>query len=151
MKILKDAVYIKSNQIEILPSKVSKTSQRIYKKLISSASLTQSGLQDLTTSICKDFGVCSVSVSYSGREPHSTRGGRLRIKVHGTYTVGRGNIRIYKYTAKQGKVRAVKSTLDTLLHEICHHLDFEFLKLSDSLHTSGFYKRISCLKKQLEG
>ena len=32
-----------------------------------------------------------------------------------------------------------------LLHELGHHLDYERLKLEDSFHTEGFYKRESSL------
>jgi hypothetical protein len=39
--------------------------------------------------------------------------------------------------------------LRTLLHELNHHLDYEVLKLEDSFHTEGFFKRESSLFKQL--
>jgi hypothetical protein len=32
---------------------------------------------------------------------------------------------------------------------MCHHLDYEHLKLGDSFHTEGFYKRESSLFHQL--
>lgn len=37
----------------------------------------------------------------------------------------------------------------TLIHELCHHLDYELLRLADSFHTEGFYKRESSLVHQL--
>ena len=52
-------------------------------------------------------------------------------------------------TAQKRKVVAFRSFLRTLLHEICHHLDYEYLKLEDSFHTEGFYKRESSLFHQL--
>jgi hypothetical protein len=52
-------------------------------------------------------------------------------------------------TAKQKRVVAFKTFLRTLLHELCHHLDYELLKLPDSFHTDGFYKRESSLFHQL--
>ena len=33
----------------------------------------------------------------------------------------------------------------TLLHEVCHHLDYELYKLEETFHTEGFYKRESSL------
>ena len=39
--------------------------------------------------------------------------------------------------------------LRTLLHEICHHLDYHLYRLPDSFHTEGFYKRESSLFHQL--
>lgn len=35
------------------------------------------------------------------------------------------------------------------LHERCHHLDYEFLRLPDSFHADGFYRRESRLLRQL--
>ena len=34
-------------------------------------------------------------------------------------------------------------------HELCHHLDYELLRLPDSFHTDGFYRRESSLLRQL--
>jgi len=48
-------------------------------------------------------------------------------------------------------VVAFKTNLRTLLHEICHHLDYALLRLADSLHTDGFYKRESSLFYQIGG
>ncbi len=53
------------------------------------------------------------------------------------------------HTAKRGRVVAFRTFLRTLLHELCHHLDFALLRLSHSFHTTGFYKREASLYKQL--
>ena len=52
-------------------------------------------------------------------------------------------------TAYHKRVVAFRTFLRTLLHEVCHHLDYELLKLEDSFHTEGFFKRESSLFKQL--
>ena len=52
-------------------------------------------------------------------------------------------------TAKRRQVVAFRTYLRTLLHEVCHHLDYELLKLADSFHTEGFFKRESSLFKQI--
>jgi hypothetical protein len=44
---------------------------------------------------------------------------------------------------------AFRTFLRTLLHEIGHHLDYEYLKLADSFHTEGFFRRESSLFTQL--
>ena len=49
---------------------------------------------------------------------------------------------IYNTTTKTKKTIAIKTFYETLLHEFIHHYDIVGLKLGDSLHTSGFYKRI---------
>jgi hypothetical protein len=52
-------------------------------------------------------------------------------------------------TARQRRVVAFRTFLRTLLHELGHHLDYEHLRLADSFHTEGFYKRESSLFHQL--
>jgi len=52
-------------------------------------------------------------------------------------------------TAQKNKVVAFKTYLRTLLHEFCHHLDYELFSLEESFHTQGFYKRESSLFHQV--
>ena len=42
-----------------------------------------------------------------------------------------------------------RAFLRTLLHEVGHHLDYELLKLRESFHTEGFFRRESSLFRQL--
>lgn len=77
-------------------------------------------------------------------------------ELHGEYArpaTRRGTpvINVWMRTAARGQVVAFRTFFRTLLHEICHHLDYELLKLADSLHTEGFYKRESSLMRQLTG
>lgn len=58
-------------------------------------------------------------------------------------------ITVWMRTAKRRRVVAFRTFLRTVLHEVCHHLDYELLRLDDSLHTEGFYKRESSLFHQL--
>jgi uncharacterized damage-inducible protein DinB len=46
-------------------------------------------------------------------------------------------------------VVAFRTYLRTLLHEVGHHVDYTLLRLQDSFHTEGFYKRESSLFHQL--
>jgi hypothetical protein len=74
-------------------------------------------------------------------------------ELHGLYEPAEGRasavITLWMRTAKHRRVVAFKSFLRTLLHELCHHLDYELYKLPDSFHTEGFYKRESSLFHQL--
>lgn len=74
-------------------------------------------------------------------------------ELHGLYELAEGRasavISLWMRTAKHRRVVAFKSFLRTLLHEFCHHLDYHLLKLPDSFHTEGFYKRESSLFHQL--
>ena len=75
---------------------------------------------------------------------------RLRgaAELHGLYTRDDGRpprIRVWMRTVAYKRVVAFKTFLRTLLHELCHHLDYTLLRLPDSLHTQGFYQRESSL------
>lgn len=58
-------------------------------------------------------------------------------------------ITVWMRTAQRKQVVAIRTFLRTLLHELCHHLDYKYLKLEDSFHTEGFYKRETSLFQQI--
>lgn len=73
-------------------------------------------------------------------------------ELHGLYTRdGRRppRIQLWMRTARHRRVVKFRTFLRTLLHEVGHHLDYEHLKLRDSLHTEGFFRRESSLFHQL--
>lgn len=89
---------------------------------------------------------CRVRVLHA--RPHGHWG-----ELQGLYIPGqRGGpslITLWMRTARQRRVVAFRTFLRTLLHELCHHLDYELLGLAESFHTEGFYKRESSLFHQL--
>jgi hypothetical protein len=73
-------------------------------------------------------------------------------ELHGLYTNDPGRpprIRVWMRTARHARVVAFRTFLRTLLHEIGHHLDYTHLKLAESFHTEGFFRRESSLFHQL--
>jgi hypothetical protein len=100
--------------------------------------------QRIADGICTAFRVSKVWVRVNERRPHDQRG-----ELHGLYEPGnppgRDTITLWMYTAKRAQVVAPRTFLRTLLHELCHHLDYTHLRLRDSLHTQGFYQRESSL------
>ena len=74
-------------------------------------------------------------------------------ELHGLYEGGDAHgpamITLWMRTAQQKRVVAFRTFLRTLLHELCHHLDYTHLQLAESFHTKGFYRRESSLFKQL--
>ena len=76
-------------------------------------------------------------------------------ELQGLYEPGEAGVEarisVWMRTAHKRNVVAFKTFLRTLLHELGHHLDYEFLELEDSLHTEGFFKRESSLFHQLVG
>jgi hypothetical protein len=104
---------------------------------------TERLIRDLTDAL----GVPPVRVEVLAARPHAQWG-----ELHGLYTVERGKppkIQLWMRTAKQRRVVAFRTYLRTLLHEVGHHLDYALLRLRDSYHTEGFYKRESSLFHQL--
>jgi hypothetical protein len=76
-----------------------------------------------------------------------------QMELYGLYypTEGRRRprIQVWMRTAKRRQVVAFRTFLRTLLHEFCHHLDYDCLGLKDSFHTQGFYQRESSLIAQV--
>jgi hypothetical protein len=73
-------------------------------------------------------------------------------ELHGLYTRDGKRpprIQVWMRTVHYKRVVAFRTFLRTLLHEMCHHLDYTYLKLEDSFHTEGFFKRESNLFYQL--
>ena len=54
-------------------------------------------------------------------------------------------------TASREQVVKFRTFLRTLVHEACHHLDYELFKLAETFHTQGFYNRESALVRELLG
>ena len=66
-------------------------------------------------------------------------------------TGGRARITVWMRTAKKENVVKFRTFLRTLLHEVCHHLDYELYRLAETFHTEGFYARESALMRELMG
>jgi hypothetical protein len=70
-------------------------------------------------------------------------------ELHGLYEPEEGRtaprITVWMRTAQRRQVVAFKTFLRTLIHELCHHLDYELFALEETFHTDGFYKRESNL------
>jgi len=71
--------------------------------------------------------------------PHRRRSGRIVYELHGQCDPN-GPMEIYTRTAARAQPVAIKSLLNTLLHEWVHH--FDFCRWGESVHCSGFYERL---------
>jgi hypothetical protein len=60
-------------------------------------------------------------------------------------------ITVWMRTVARKQVVTFKTFLRTILHELCHHLDYELYRLPETFHTEGFYKRESSLYYQITG
>jgi hypothetical protein len=108
---------------------------------------TESLSQELATGIAAGLHAPPLRIRVLAARPSAAWG-----ELHGLY-VPSGNspalITVWMRTAQRRQVVAFRSFLRTLLHEICHHIDYELLLLEESYHTEGFYKRESSLFHQL--
>lgn len=106
--------------------------------------------QKIATALIRILKAPPVRVRVLAARPTGTWG-----ELHGLYVPARNGtsavITVWMRTAQRKKVVAFRSFFRTLLHEFCHHLDYEHFGLDDSFHTDGFYKRESSLFYQIVG
>ncbi len=104
--------------------------------------------QQITDGIIRQLQVPPLRIQVLAVRPSDDWG-----ELHGLYLPEEdgksAKIQLWMRTAKQRRVVAFKSYLRTLLHEICHHLDYELYKFPETFHTEGFYNRESSLFHQL--
>jgi hypothetical protein len=107
--------------------------------------------QALADRICRLMGIRGVRIEVRGVRPHNTRG-----ELHGIfYPRGPSSspseplIILWMRTAQRHDVVKPKTFLRTLMHELGHYLDYALLRLQESFHTTGFFRRESFLVKIL--
>lgn len=109
---------------------------------------TESASRAIVNGIIMDLKVAPARIKVLSARPSNNWG-----ELHGLYEPVDGSkcaqITVWMRTAKHKRVVAFKSYLRTIFHELCHHLDYEYLGLEDSFHTEGFFKRESSLFRQL--
>ena len=104
---------------------------------------TEHSAQTLLDGLTEAFGVPPLKLRVLKRRPSSQTG-----ELHGLYEAdnsGRYRVSLWMRTAQRAQVVKFKTFLRTLLHELCHHLDYRKFRLADSFHTEGFYQRESSL------
>jgi hypothetical protein len=102
----------------------------------------------LITGLNASLDIAPLAVRVLAVRPHSDYA-----ELHGLYEPAedrrRARMSLWMRTARHKRVVAFRTFLRTLLHEYCHHLDYEWLGLAESFHTEGFFKRESSLFRQL--
>lgn len=108
---------------------------------------TERVAQRLVRDLCVQMGVPYAAVRVLAERPRSATA-----ELHGLYVRAedeRPLILVWMRTAARERPVAHRTFLRTLMHEVCHHLDYELLDLEDSFHTHGFFQRESSLMRQL--
>jgi hypothetical protein len=104
--------------------------------------------QELIDALVAGYRVPPIGVRVLAQRPADETG-----ELHGLYepedagTPAR--VTVWMRTAARKDVVAFKTFLRTLVHELCHHLDYEMYGLPETFHTEGFYKRESTLANAL--
>lgn len=104
--------------------------------------------QALTAELTTGFVVPVVRIKVLAQRPSDDYG-----ELHGLYDPREDSppaeITLWMRTAARDRVVAFRSFVRTLVHELCHHLDYEHFKLAETFHTEGFYKREASLANAL--
>jgi len=116
-----------------------------------SRSAVEAACQALVDAINAQLAAPRVRVSVLERRPANSGG-----ELHGLYdpdevTGSAARITVWMRTAQRVQVVKFRTFLRTLVHEICHHLDYEHYKLAETFHTEGFYARESAMVRELLG
>jgi hypothetical protein len=110
----------------------------------------QRACADVARGVCDDLGISRVRVRVGGRRPMDADGGELFGRCSWDEEETKGAlVEVWMRTAKRGQVVAFKTLLRTLIHELCHHLDYELHGLDNTFHTEGFFRRESSIMGQL--
>jgi len=108
----------------------------------------QAACQDLIDALVAGYCVQKIRVRVLEQRPSDDTG-----ELQGLYEPDDAPkpalITVWMRTAARKDVVAFKTFLRTLIHELCHHLDYELYKMPETFHTEGFYKRESTLVSAL--
>lgn len=109
---------------------------------------TEAACQGLLDDLCARLRVRPVKLKVYAKRPQLSGA-----ELHGLYEPGDDGtppkVSVWMRTAQRKQVVAFKTFLRTVLHELCHHLDYELFRLAETFHTEGFYKRESDLVQKV--
>ncbi len=148
----KKKIYRKSDAIESIPVKRPRAIHPVTIKLKKALEDNKrrevaKHASEICRLVCEDLGTEPLIVKISSRRPSSSAE-----ELHGLYEWTEGEpsvLTVWMKTAAKRQVVAFKSFIRTVLHELCHHIDYTYFDLDESFHTEGFFKRESFLYKQI--
>jgi hypothetical protein len=107
-------------------------------------SLVQRNAQALLDEMSRRMALSGVRIEVRSVRPHNARG-----ELHGVFYPRTRLIVLWMRTARRHEIVKPRTFLRTLMHEYAHYLDYAALRLGDSPHSSGFFKRESFLVHSL--
>jgi hypothetical protein len=112
---------------------------------------TEEACQALVDAMNAQLSTPAVEVRVLERRPSNNAGELQGLYEPDEVTGGAARITVWMRTARKEQVVKFRTFLRTLVHEVCHHLDYEFYRLPETFHTQGFYTRESALMRSLLG
>jgi hypothetical protein len=107
--------------------------------------------QALVAGINAQLATPPVTVRVLERRPANSEGELQGLYEPDEVTGGVARITVWMRTAQREQVVKFRTFLRTLVHEICHHVDYEHYLLPETFHTEGFYARESALVREILG
>jgi hypothetical protein len=138
-------VYLRSDAIDAFDLAVGPNALSLAEVLVvalegGSIAGTGRAAQALVAELCRLLGVRVVPIEVKGVRPRNARG-----ELHGIFYPDAPRIVLWTRTALRHDVVKPKTFLRTLMHELVHYFDYAVLRLGNSYHTRGFFKRESFL------
>lgn len=115
------------------------------------AAAVRSACQALVDGLNRQLGTPPVQVRVFERRPADAGGELQGLYEPDEVTGGVARITVWMRTAQREQVVKFRTFLRTLLHEVCHHLDYEYYRFDETFHTEGFYARESYLTRAVLG
>lgn len=107
--------------------------------------------QALVDGINQQLATPPVLVRVLERRPANSAGELQGLYEPDEVTGATARITVWMRTAQREQVVKFRTFLRTLVHEVCHHVDYEHYMLAETFHTEGFYARESALMRELLG
>ncbi|MFN0315626.1 MAG: hypothetical protein ACKVQA_11390 [Burkholderiales bacterium] len=148
-------IYLRSDEIHEVPLASQESDQALLAAIAAGLQADQRRevavvSQALLSGLAARLSVPPIEVKVLAVRPHGQWG-----ELHGLYEPNEppadATITVWMRTVARKQVVAYKSFVRTLLHEMCHHLDYELYQFPETFHTEGFYKRESSLFRRLHG
>jgi hypothetical protein len=147
--------YLRSNSIdrfELAPAPLAKEAVTELIRVLESGNTpaTARAASAAAAEVCRSARVAPVRIEVRSVRPRNTRG-----ELHGLFYPYDPRRRTPPYivlwmrTAERHDVVKPRTFVRTLMHELVHYFDYAVLRLDDSFHTMGFFKRESYLVREL--
>jgi hypothetical protein len=159
-------IYLKSDAIDRLDLTANETARELARALMlalqsGAATVVERRAQLLIDELCRLAALSRVEIQVRNVRPRDTRGElhglfyprrpRSAATIKSSSAVDSGSlIVLWMRTAQRHDVVKPRTFIRTLMHEFAHYLDYAQLRLGDSPHTSGFFKRESFLMRALQ-